>query len=167
MRKSDVDFHSDGHRKSRPAVNVKVYKSIKSVDFSQFHADSDDGFTLDWVRENVSDERLSDAFSWACEREWETLQQDAEDIFGPRVKVYSEGRSGGWAVVDGLPDFDSWDAVMVSKWARFARLARSVADDIPYQMVHDLCFNVYVADKEAATEEYVNSVSLNSWSAGS
>lgn len=166
MRKADIQFHSDGYRAARPAVNVKVYKGIETVDFKQFHDEADDGFTLEWIRENVSDERLDSALEWACERAWEQVETDAQQIFGSHVKVYSEGRSGGWAVVEGLPDFGSWDAIMVGKWARFARRARSIADDIPYQMIDDLCFNVYIRDKEEATEEYVNAVSLNTWSAG-
>lgn len=76
----------------------------------------------------------------------------AEECFGPGVKVYSEGRSGGWAIVDGLPPFDSWDAVMVAKWTRFAKWAGEVVDDIPYITMSTVCLNVYEqrADEWAA-----------------
>ena len=166
MRKSEVAFHSEGYSPARPAVNVKCYKGIESVDFSQFHADADPGFTLDWVRENVSDERVNDSFSYACERQWEQVEIDAEECFGKGAKVYAEGRSGGWAVVDGLPPFESWDAIMTSRWSQFSKLASGLAADIPYQIVDDLCYNLYIPAKEAATESYIEEVTNNAWSAG-
>jgi hypothetical protein len=161
MKKQDVKFHSDGYRPSRPAVNVKVHRGIEDVDFKQFHADADEGFTLAWVQEHVSDERLNDAFNWACERGFERLQEAAQAIFGSGVKVWAEGRSGGWAVVEGLPDFDSWDAIALTRWARFEQYAKAEADDVPYAMVDDLCFNVYVRAKDKATAHYIEEVSEN------
>lgn len=137
MRKDDVEFHSDGFRPGRPAVNVKVYGRVDSdkvFEDARLNGVDDPRFEP-WYRERLEDDSFAEHyFEFACESGWEWLQTDAEDTFGKGVKVYSEGRSGGWAVVDGLPDFDSWDAVMLAKWARFAKSARITADAIPSDM---------------------------------
>jgi hypothetical protein len=77
----------------------------------------------------------------------------ADEIFGRPVKVYSEGRCGGWAIVDGLPDFESWDAVLLARWAKFARVARSLADNIPTQMVALLEINDWERECEENSAE--------------
>lgn len=158
FRKDDIEFHSDGHRSSRPAVNVKIYKSTRDVKlpldlgssatlledgvtlgpFTTHYTDA--GFTQEWIDPKFeNDEWL---FNFACESAWEYLGEVAVDIFGAGVKVYSEGRSGGWAIVDGIDDdVDSWDAIMVAKWGRFAKRARAIADNVPYDMVMSLYLN--------------------------
>jgi hypothetical protein len=151
VKKDEVEFHSDGFfSEARPAVNVKVRAYGEQFDMAatKFACEniSDlmerEAFILAYME--ASDDTREAFFEAACEDGWEQLQQDAEEIFGSAygeygyytrpVKVESEGRSGGWAVVEGLPDFDSWDAIMLGKWARFAKLARSLADDVPYAM---------------------------------
>ena len=107
--KQSVQFHSDGFRDSRPAVNVKHWPHIKDVDWSQF----DDAEFKHWATGvlfdyNGTDDQLrATAYEVACESAWELVQNDAEYIFesvapwgNSSVKVWSQGRSGGWAVVD-------------------------------------------------------------------
>lgn len=129
--KQDVEFHSDSWAHSaRPAVNVKIY----DFDAPREHEFYSAAFTREDAEAML--EREEWLFGAACESKWEDLQSDAEEIFDHYdVKVWSEGRSGGWAVVDGLPDVEDWDAVLLSKWAKFARYARAQADDVPYTMV--------------------------------
>jgi hypothetical protein len=74
---------------------------------------------------------------------WEFAQTLADDTFGAGAKVWSAGRSSGWCVVDGLPDVDSWDAIALGRWARFARDVRAIADDLPYQTFWGIAANVY------------------------
>jgi hypothetical protein len=151
MRKADVEMHSDGYgRGSVPAVNVKVYcwDFPSGVDWS--NVDAPEGFTADWIVEHLSDEDVEHYFTFACESAWEDLQSDAEYIFGDyNVTVESQGRSGGWAVVDGLPDFEEWDAVLLAKWARFAKWARAMADDIPGRMAELIGINRYEWELQA------------------
>lgn len=158
--KEDIEFHSDYMQKGVPAVNVKVYGSYRNVrlpihlgsscgkDEEEWtHHYTDPEFTHDWIDENVSDNDWNDYFEWACTDGWEQLQAEACNIYGHdmiedrsgrhyRYRVYSQGRSGGWAIIDGIDaDVDSWDAIEFTRWKRFSTIARSIADGIPYDMV--------------------------------
>lgn len=168
MRRTDVEFHSDGFRPSRPAVNVKVRGSYDDVTLPlELGGVSEDGgktwqavltdplFTHEWIEDNMSEESVFGFFDAACQDAWEMLTEDAKEIFGSHVKVYSEGRSGGWAVVDGLPEFDTWDAIMLGKWGKFTRYARAYADDVPRAMVDLIYANVFEPWKDH--EDDINS----------
>ena len=148
--KADVQFHSEHFGPSRPAVNVKVRRSIWGhplpLELGRSKPANDpaaewtihttpEWFTHEWIEEHIPDHVIDEFFWSACESGWESLQVDAEEIFGSHVKVYGEGRSSGRCVVEGLPDFDSWDATMLAKWRKFEKWARQQADDVPYQML--------------------------------
>ena len=111
--KANVDTHSDGYgRRQRPAINVKVYHYPTT-------SKVEDAFKCS---EHVASEALTYAFESAQQRFWEDAQDVARDIFGKHVKVYSEGRSGGWLIVDGInEDVESWDALAVSEWGRLVK----------------------------------------------
>lgn len=145
-----------------PAVNVKVYKGIESVTFpialgqsKSIDSDvwetfyTDDGFNVEWIEANMTDEEQSDYFTLTCAGGFEYLECLAEEIFSNRhVEVYADGRSGGWAIVEGLPPIETWDAIMVARWSRFAKAARQVADDIPRSMAELIYFNVWETRQE-------------------
>lgn len=114
-RKEDIETHSERYGGSRPAVNVKVYHfdhQLKVVDHFK-------------CSEEVAEQALNFVFTFAQERFWEDAPEWASEIFGSHVKVYSEGRSGGWLVVHNLPPIEEWNAIMVSKWARFEKMVKS------------------------------------------
>jgi len=117
--KMDVDFHSDGYRPGNPAVNVKVHHLLCSTD------DIMERFNCS---EESAEKALEYAFESACDDFWNSLQELTDYIL-QMGKVYQEGRSGGWAVVHDLPDFKSWDAVMLSKWRKFVN---AVLDSVKY-----------------------------------
>src|SRR5215471_19136928 len=136
--KEDIEFHSDGFRPGRPAVNVKVYDSLDSgfQKWEQDNPDHDPSFTMEWIEENIDDEKLDSLFWHMCEIRWDDIEWEAREIWGDNaytdshgrrryaIQVYSEGRSGGWAVVDGInTDVDSWDAIEFNSWKRFAKFA--------------------------------------------
>jgi hypothetical protein len=55
------------------------------------------------------------------------------------AQVYSEGRSGGWCVVHGLADIESWDAIALGRWARFAKVVKEIAHEgYPYGFIWNL-----------------------------
>jgi hypothetical protein len=123
MRKSEIELHSDRcGAPLHPAVNVKV-RAVPSVE----------PIAERFVCSRQAAERaLEFAFESARERFWEQAEAVAAEIFaGWRCRVYSEGRSGGWLAVHGLPPVDGWDAVMVSKWARLSKWCR---DEIAGQL---------------------------------
>lgn len=144
MKKSDVKTHSEMYRPAYPAVNVKYYGTFPRRELAEYFG----------VSENAPEMNRALEFAWesACEQFWESAQDvanfallgqaEAERLAGKPgpYEVYSEGRSGGWLVVHGLPDIESWDAVMLGRWAKFAKLIRqdvehrtsfeSIRDDI-------------------------------------
>lgn len=157
--KEDIEFHSDNWaRESKPAVNVKVYDSLDNG-YRKWSGDNpgyDPRFTLDWIEENLSDEQLDNIFWSSCEYRWDDLTWEARAIWDMshypgkhggvkyRVNVYSEGRSGGWAVVDGInTDVESWDAIEFGKWRRFAKFARDTADGIMWDVVDSVYYNYF------------------------
>lgn len=126
MKKSDIETHSDGcGRRSHPALNVKVNK-FGLYDYELA--------ALKGCTERDAERALQFAFESAQQIFWEDAQRLAREVFGQHVKVYSEGRCGGWLVVHGLPELDSWDAVAVGKWSRLARL---IAADIKWRCSRD------------------------------
>ena len=155
FKKEDIEYHYDSGR-SRPAVNVKVYGRIQDVklpfctgvmkdvgetEFKEYYSDPE--FTHEWIEEHLTDEDLNSHFDWACQWNWEWLNDEAERIFGPGYKVYSEGRSGGWAVVHPITksDVEDWDAIDLNKWRAFVKSAKAAAKDIPRAMVEDIYHN--------------------------
>jgi hypothetical protein len=164
--RDDVQMHADrGH--ARPAVNVKVYRGIRDAwdAFVKEERPEDPRFTLDWIEEHVSDEALDAIFWMQCENDFEyfaAYASDDDDAIFPaarygRVTVEREGRSGGWAVVDGLPDIEEWDAILLARWRKFERIARDIADSIPFQMLA----SIYMNDFEAWADEQDDVASYN------
>ena len=82
---------------------------------------TDPRFTVEWVEENTSDVEMGEWFEVACTVGWEQVEELALEIFGRygvrRRDVRQDGRSGGWCVVEGLSDVESWDAVMLGTGA--------------------------------------------------
>ena len=159
--RDDVQLHADGFGPRRPAVNVKVYGSLRDA-WAEFQRDEgpDEGFTLEWIEEHVSDDLLDSIFWHTCAAEFEYLAAyatDDEDAIFPaerygRVTVEQEGRSGGWAVVDGLPDVEEWDAILLARWRKFERVAREIADSVPLQMLSSLYMNEWEWRQAEAAE---------------
>ena len=146
-------YHESGRfDKDIPHVNVKVRRQLEDVKFAG-DCEIPAGLTLEWIRANLTDEQLDAIFWMSCEREWEMLQQDAEEIFGSGVEVNAGGRSSGWACVTGLADIGEWDAVMLAKWRKFARYAGEYAQGIPEQMVYSIAANEWDAAREKAVED--------------
>ena len=107
--KDDVEMHREGYGFTyTPAINVKYYGR---------------GIDPEKVAEHLgcslprAETCLQSAGETLAEMFWEYAEEAARDIFGDKsLKVYSEGRSGGWLVVKGLPDIEYWDAIMLGKW---------------------------------------------------
>ncbi len=118
------------------------------------HEFGDDSEFWAWVHE-VSDNDYSPdvfegAYEIACEQGWEDAKELANDIFPPNAKVWSDGRSGGWLVVDGLPDVDDWDAIQLGYWSKFVKGVQCILDDLDYQFIWHLNVNVWEPHNEQA-----------------
>lgn len=120
MKKSDVVFHSaDNWRTKNPAINVKVYNLPTTEQIvERFKCSAKD-----------ADRALKFAFETAQQTFWGDIESEAQEIFGEHVRTFSEGRSSGWLTIHGLPEIEEWDATLLSKWNKFAKL---VAENIAH-----------------------------------
>jgi hypothetical protein len=151
--REDVQFHSDGYREGRPAVNVKVYRDLRDAwaDFEREEPEHDPRFSLDWIEENMNADEIDSYFWGACESERDYLvayaTEDEDAIFPVsqygRLSIEQEGRTGGWLAVGGLPDLEEWDAVLLARWRKFERIAREIADTVPLQALLSIYLNAF------------------------
>ena len=119
FRKDDVETHGMGYGGNHyPAVNVKCNGlALTDEVMEEFNC-----------KEEIAERALQWAWEAAVERFWEDAQETTEEAFGTGVKLYSAGRSGGWAVVEGLPDIESWGGPEVAKWGKFERLLKEMVE---------------------------------------
>ena len=151
MKKADVEVSYHQGTRGLPMVNVKLNFGFDLEGVAAQHTDefSDPLFPA-WLAEQTKGAaRNTDAaYESALEVGWMHLSDDAVNVFGDRTKVYSVGRSGGWCVVEGLPPVETWDALLLGKWTRFAKYAEQTTRDIPYLMVDTLYCNEFAQYRE-------------------
>lgn len=154
MKKSDIQLHSDGcGRPGRPAINVKVRGSGLDVqargwkNFREQNPDAPERFNQAWLESNVADETQEFFWSDTCTQGFELAEEVAKELFGGHVKVYSEGRSGGWLIVDGLPDVEHWNGSMVAKWGRFVRLCGEYVAQVPGSYLDMVYHNAFLPEQ--------------------
>ena len=160
MRRADVETHWDGYGRAHPAVNVKVYGGHydgafeRALEALQKGEGVPETFTLAWIDERLSEDEQAHWWNAALEEGWELLRDDLGNSgltgYGSKVELVQEGRSGGWAAVHGLPELDRWDAVLLGRWARFAKWARETTDDTFYRYLDLIHANVFAHEWEAA-----------------
>lgn len=107
-----------------PCINVKCY-DFGDVDAIKNH------FECSY---DAAQQAVYWAYNHAQRIFWDDIEERAkEEIWDDRVKVYSDGRMGGWLVVHGLKDIDEWDAIDLRKWNKLEReviaLVKDLSDD--------------------------------------
>jgi hypothetical protein len=146
VKKSEVETYG-----GYPSVNVKVHQFGPMVGEIEKRFD---------CSEAQAEKALEYAWESAQESFWENWQSlsevDPPDTYffsGHRIKIYGEGRSSGHLVVHGLPDVESWDAIMLAKWAKFEKEVRS---DIDYRRSPEAVFEDIEANRwfEDGAEQY-------------
>lgn len=146
--KEDVEFHSDRlYAQRNPAVNVKLYKwpDEQLLEKKRKEYDWNPHFTWGWIDSHISDEYMNAVFEMVCRWRWEDLEYEAKEIFGKYVKIWQTGRSGGWCEVEGLPDIEHWDAVMLAKWRKFEGFCKRTVDYIPEEILDNIYNNEFYA----------------------
>jgi len=147
--KDDVETHREGYGYTRlPAVNVKSYVYI----------DPDKVVDVYHCSEATAEQAVQNAWECHAQSFWETdTDSELDYFFGAHhgLKVYSEGRSSGWLVVKGLPEIESWDAIAVARWGRFARAIRLQVDYLCSieAMLETIGVNGWALDADAFTYE--------------
>ena len=151
----EITFHRLGYgSKSIPMVNVKNYEGIDSIALPR--EEFSPQFTHKWIEDNEKD--VEGWYEEACREGWEQLEEIAHEIYeNDTFKVYSEGRSDGWAYLDGLKSFEDWEEDDFTKWAQFSEQAQAVAKDIPYQTVALIYYNVFCLIDEEEEEKLAQS----------
>lgn len=145
--KKDIEFHGSFNTPYGPAINVKVHNfgghGNELADYFKVNEMKDRMEELMEGGEDKVQEEWEQAVQWAFESQQETFwdgvqeygQLILEEVFGP-VKIYSEGRSGGWLVVHSAYGNngkiatrqevdDEWDAIKVSCWGRFSQAIKA------------------------------------------
>lgn len=101
------------HGRTYPTLNVKVHTYPTAEDCASVRAELDGpaDFDLDYLErfQDANPARYSQVYADVCSDGFRFAEERAREIFAPwatpsRVKVYSSGRSGGWLIVEGLPD---------------------------------------------------------------
>lgn len=170
-------FRTDGHEFSGDEAFwtwvQETYDASSDYGLSEFNQADE------WARESCWDQANEAAHEiWPA---WSTEMIDEKAYFPefppgcrhrftgnkvPRrkyhVNVYSAGRSGGWLVVDGLPDIDEWDAIALGRWRRFDAAIRAIADEgYPYDYIWQLHVNVWepaVHQPQQEAEQWINAL---------
>jgi hypothetical protein len=148
MRKADIPTRYI-RGEYLPCVNVKVHGSVTPAILAEAERESGEKGFAAWAQELLDANKWPD-WTWeaAIEQGWNQLQTDAELIFDRAVKVESDGRSSGWAILRGLPPIEEWDAIMVGRFAKWAKWAQGTADFVPNEMAMLLAINTYAAVRE-------------------
>lgn len=153
FKKSSVTMHRENYGTANPSVCVKVYNVGASIE---------DVVAKFACTEAQAEKALGFAFDAACRAFWEYWQDTTGDCEnglsdnayfpGHDVTVHCEGRSGGWLIVNGLPEIDEWDAILVTCWNKFQK---DVKADVDYRMGKDTLLEDIDANKwhlEGASE---------------
>lgn len=120
MMTETIETHSEYcNGKQLPAINIKVYKMPNVTNL------------FPSISKEQSEKTENFCFNQACHDFWFSVESMAESVFGENIDIYQAGRSGGWLVVDGLPEITEWDDEMISKWGHFKELVKT---EIDYQM---------------------------------
>ena len=139
-----------------PTVNVKIRRGWDDVirDYRKGEGNIDldpadaDAF-LSWLEAALDEGDYFDRFycweEWAMEQAWDDATYEARERFGyPDMKIWSDGRSGGWLYTDNLGSLETWEriddgpvpsdlAATIATWNEYAvwaaERAQYVADD--------------------------------------
>lgn len=167
----DVETYYDRGR-YYPTVNVKCHVWADSIPWDELEDEFGDDVTVvqEWAEglcRSGEYDQMDAAWEIAREFWWEYAEEQAQEIFGNRAKVWSFGRQGGHLVVDGIGAPDEWtddicaecypeccydwdhdattipDVRAVSQWVEFQRIIEATRDDFPYQVGWHLIVNVH------------------------
>ena len=114
-KKDDIEIYYDrSFRGGKPSVNVKAYDFGRGLSEDDFPNCSEETF----------ERAMEFAFEMAQENFWSESAQELCDNYLQRGKVFAAGRQSGHLIVDGLDPVETWNAIMVNKWALFERAIR-------------------------------------------
>ena len=162
--------------KHYPTVCVKIRRTWEDAisdsrkGEGNLDLDPDDATAfLDWLQAELDGGDFYDRFyiweEWAQEQAWEDATYEARERFGfPDMKIWSDGRSGGWLYTDTLGSLESWElidygpvpsdlAATIQTWNEYAEWAAERAQFVPDDAVGMVYLNVWqIEPGEARTD---------------
>lgn len=151
----------DGH----PAVNVKIRSIRRDTErLLPLSLGGDDHttppeFTLEWIDQNMKEGPQNEWWMIACEQGFELAEEVAKELFGANVEVYQEGRSGGWLVVHGLGDVESWGTENLEAWNTFETRVQVIAEDTPRRWLEMVYLNVFTRTTNTGLRVWIDTAS--------
>lgn len=153
ISRDDVDDHAD-MSDSHPAVNVKVPSF--GLPKGQAWTELVDEFELDSRLAALPGDELRDLveaflekdnagyiFGMVCQDRYEETAERAKLEFFKdyEIDTWTEGRSGGWLVVGGLPPVEHWGVKLLTQWHLFSMFCADQVADVPRAMAWHVLAN--------------------------
>jgi hypothetical protein len=166
-RKADILIRGEQGR-AFPCVNVKVRIDFdRTIDALIAKGKAEfavPGFDSAWIRANLDERGISLWYDGAIEDAWRDLQDRVTAIW-PGRKVYSTGRSGGYAYIDGFTaeHVETWDAIQLAKWRKFDRECADLVADLPYRFAWGIWANLYEPQQADARAEVAAAQRAEVW----
>jgi hypothetical protein len=128
-------------RNGLPALNVKVYRLDKWPNAAYLTAN------FYGLEQAEAEGMLAQLWDIAVEGFWQDAPRLARADLGNAVTVSSDGRSGGWLVVDGLGDVAEWTLGDRVRWTQFEQSVRGTIAErssLEWAMphLHDILDNI-------------------------
>jgi hypothetical protein len=153
--RDDVErSYHQGHHRGEPMVDIKVHDTdlptgaafadlLSEFELDPLLAALPQGELRDLIQQFIAKDDDNAIFNMACESNFEVAENDAKWNFFPEysVKIWTAGRQGGWLVVEGLPDVDSWDAKLLTAWSQFETSCQGLVADVPRAMAWHVLAN--------------------------
>lgn len=145
----ETSYHQGNAFRGIPMINVKWHPWMRDViakyrnDDHEFSGDEPFWSWVEQIAHEYDHEGLELADQLARDCGWNYAQEEATEHFGPRAKVYSEGRSGGWLVVHGLGSAHDWDYEDAKAWDEYRTCVRDIVANLDYDFVWHLYVNYW------------------------
>ncbi len=134
-----IEYHSEYLRKGQPAVNVKDHTAY-------YRVGSATARDIDTLGDRASQD-IYDEIQWSFWNEW---APEISRRYG-YGDVFSEGRSGGWLIVENPPDLEACDPCY-GDTGRCAELEQWEAFTVEIDQLVDRCQTEYPARLREAVE---------------
>lgn len=165
IKSDDIQYHSDGYRSAHVAWNIKVGSDRVNfpLPLGRFSDDggktwkesyTDPRFNREWVEEHLTEDQRNGWWNDTAEWEREALVEFVHEVLGKHVKVWTEGRSGGWLVVD--IDRDDMESNRRDNDGRFNSAPMTVKD---YAKIT----RIVEATKKGFYEQYYSNIYANNF----
>jgi hypothetical protein len=153
----------DYQRINWPAINIKNYDSIYTVQYPFRFLDNSEemthpDFNAEWIDSNVPLITLESISEYVTYHSIYCCESLAKDMFGKNVSLVQDGRMGGWLVLTNwksLPDRESyyyepedeWSEEDQIKWNTFAKYVENMNKNYITRLVTEIYLSQFLAEE--------------------